>query len=122
VTSETGARRPRSISNFGGLCQTRKTPTLTPREFQKNEHFCVAINQNGKYLYYNHVFIRQVCMFCEAHIWPFDGAVCTPVQRYGTFSVSSIISQIQMLPAKSRRSMAMAVHVWNARYLSTDKP
>jgi hypothetical protein len=28
VTSETGARRPRSISNFGGLCQTRKTPTL----------------------------------------------------------------------------------------------
>jgi hypothetical protein len=30
VTSEAGARRPRSISNFGGLCQTRKTPTLTP--------------------------------------------------------------------------------------------
>jgi hypothetical protein len=29
VTSEAGARRPRSISNFGGLCQTRKTPTLT---------------------------------------------------------------------------------------------
>jgi hypothetical protein len=28
VTSEAGARRPRSISNFGGLCQTRKTPTL----------------------------------------------------------------------------------------------
>jgi hypothetical protein len=30
VTSEAGARRPRSISNFGGLCQTRKTPTLAP--------------------------------------------------------------------------------------------
>jgi hypothetical protein len=29
VTSEAGARRPRSISNFGGLCQTRKTPTVT---------------------------------------------------------------------------------------------
>jgi hypothetical protein len=29
VISEAGARRPRSISNFGGLCQTRKTPTLT---------------------------------------------------------------------------------------------
>jgi hypothetical protein len=28
VTSEARARRPRSISNFGGLCQTRKTPTL----------------------------------------------------------------------------------------------
>jgi hypothetical protein len=28
VTSETGARRPRSISNIGLLCQTRKTPTL----------------------------------------------------------------------------------------------
>jgi hypothetical protein len=28
ATSETGARRPRSISNIGLLCQTRKTPTL----------------------------------------------------------------------------------------------
>jgi hypothetical protein len=28
VTSEAGARRPRSISNLLGLCQTRKTPTL----------------------------------------------------------------------------------------------
>jgi hypothetical protein len=29
VTSEAGARRPRSISNYGVLCQTRKTPTGT---------------------------------------------------------------------------------------------
>jgi hypothetical protein len=35
VTSEAGARRPRSISNFGGLCQTRKTPTLDEQAISK---------------------------------------------------------------------------------------
>jgi hypothetical protein len=40
------ARRPRSISNFGGLCQTRKTPTLTPRQSVPNifRHVITLIN------------------------------------------------------------------------------
>jgi hypothetical protein len=52
VTSETGARRPRSISNFGGLCQTRKTPTLMQwLFFNNNNNYGWLYELAGKHSY-----------------------------------------------------------------------
>jgi hypothetical protein len=43
-TSEAGARRPRSISNYGVLCQTRKTPTLAPASKVAGGHTLPFLN------------------------------------------------------------------------------
>jgi hypothetical protein len=41
-----GAKRPRSISNLSGLCQTRKTPTLGCPYFSKNSKMLAKNNRN----------------------------------------------------------------------------
>jgi hypothetical protein len=48
VTSEAGARRPRSISNFGGLCQTRKTPTLAIHTLRVAENEILKLDLPAK--------------------------------------------------------------------------
>jgi hypothetical protein len=64
VTSEAGARRPRSISN---LCQTRKTPTLVPPRASAKSPLpmpmkCLTFTNDNKIM--NTLNILLVLSFC----------------------------------------------------------
>jgi hypothetical protein len=71
ATSETGARRPRSISNYWALCQTRKTPTLTAVQHFKNSRSpssTLEVRQRSRH--------TATACYCRSVLWSL--AIQTP--------------------------------------------